>query len=571
MINVNQPLSWRGRAALGVSLARRKARKFSARRAPGQTISTHAQSHAEYASHETAAVAPVAALPRDRSIPAFWGLAALFIALWTIVPTLVQPNLPLDSIEMLYWGREWQLGYYKHPPLPAWTAQITATLFGNAQWPIYFVAELAAVASFWAIWKLGREVLSPWRALAAVAVLQGCYQFNWATADINNNTITRPFWALAVLMIYWALTRQKLRYWIGYGLAVGVGLWSKYDLVCLGAGMTWLLMFNRDARRAWRTPSPYLAAAIIAVIFAPHVVWLVQNDFITLRYAMERADHAGRWTDHVVNPLVFCVKQLPVVLPVLLFTNPLVGWRCRLRKLNSHEVLSRDVLVGATIVPCVLVILLSAVTGASLRTGWTAQFWCYAGALFLFVFELKPHTDLNLKKTFGLCGAALAVSLLMIPAHEALEPLLFHKASRIHFPGCALAQAAEQLWTSNDDGPLPTIACSDWWVAANVSFYGPSRSSTLNLSCGQRTPWSSDDKLVRTGGVLVEPLDAADPDGSKIAALWRERFPFVQRPKIVTLPYAAPGELSPARFIMASIPSEQRLAARLNNLGTFFR
>jgi hypothetical protein len=45
----------------------------------------------------------------------------------------------------------------------------------------------------------------------------------------------------------------------------------------------------------------------------------------------------------------------------------------------------------------------------------------------------------------------------------------------------------------------------------------------------------------------------------------------VQRPKIVTLPYAAPGELSPARFIMASIPSEQRLAARLNNLGTFFR
>ncbi len=498
-------------------------------------------------------------------------MLAVFVALWTIVPTVTQPNLPIDSIEMLYWGREWQLGYYKHPPLPAWTAQSTAMIFGNAHWPIYFVAELAAAAGFWAIWKLGREVLSPWRALAAVTVLQGCYQFNWATAEINNNTITRPFWALAVLMMYWALERRQLRYWIGYGLAVGVGLWSKYDLMCLGAGMTWLLLFNRDARRAWRTPGPYLAAVIIVAIFAPHVYWLVQNDFVTLRYAMERADHGGRWTDHLVNPLVFCLKQLPVVLPVLLLTNPIVGWRCRVRKLGSNELLSRDLLLAATIVPCVLVVLLSAVTGASLRTGWTAQFWCFAGVLFLFVFELKPAAEQKFSRTFALCGAALVASLLMVPAHEMLEPLLLHKASRVHFPGASLAQAAEQLWTANEEGPLPTIACGDWWVAANVSFYGESRCSTLNLSSAGRTPWSSDDKLVRTGGVLVEPLNAADPEGKKIAELWRERFPFVQRPKIVTLPYLAPGSLSPARFIMASIPSEQRLAARLNDLGTFLR
>jgi hypothetical protein len=404
-----------------------------------------------------------------------------------------------------------------------------------------------------------------------VTVLQGCYQFNWATADINNNTITRPFWALAVLMMYWALTRRKLRYWIGYALAVGVGLWSKYDLVCLGAGMTWLLVFNRDARRAWRTPGPYLAAAIIVAIFAPHVIWLMNNDFMPLRYAMERADRAGHWTDHFVNPLIFCAKQAPVVLPILLFTNPLVGWRCRLRKLQPHEVLPRDLLIAATIVPSVLVILLSAITGASLRTGWTAQFWCYAGVLFLFVFQLKPNAESQLSKTFGLCGAALLVSLIVVPAHEILEPLLFHKASRIHFPGAALAQTAERLWTANDEGPLPTIACSDWWVAANVSFYGQSRSSTLNLACAQRTPWSSDERIACTGGVLVEPLEAADPDGQKIASQWRDRFPFVQRPTIVTLPYTAPGSLSPARFIMATIPSEKRLAARLNSMGTFFR
>lgn len=45
-------------------------------------------------------------------------ILGLHAAVWTTLPTLLYPNLPLDLIEALVYGREWQLGYDKLPPLP---------------------------------------------------------------------------------------------------------------------------------------------------------------------------------------------------------------------------------------------------------------------------------------------------------------------------------------------------------------------------------------------------------------------------------------------------------------------
>ena len=50
---------------------------------------------------------------------AFAVFLALHVVVWTALPALLYPNLPLDLIEALTYGREWQLGYDKLPPLPA--------------------------------------------------------------------------------------------------------------------------------------------------------------------------------------------------------------------------------------------------------------------------------------------------------------------------------------------------------------------------------------------------------------------------------------------------------------------
>jgi len=53
-----------------------------------------------------------------KSAIAVAAFAAVHAFVWTALPTLLYRNLPLDLIEALTYGREWQLGYDKLPPLP---------------------------------------------------------------------------------------------------------------------------------------------------------------------------------------------------------------------------------------------------------------------------------------------------------------------------------------------------------------------------------------------------------------------------------------------------------------------
>jgi hypothetical protein len=56
---------------------------------------------------------------------------ALHVLVWTALPALLSHNLQLDLIEDLALGREWQLGYWKHPPLPWWLADLAYRAVGD--------------------------------------------------------------------------------------------------------------------------------------------------------------------------------------------------------------------------------------------------------------------------------------------------------------------------------------------------------------------------------------------------------------------------------------------------------
>src|SRR5512141_872988 len=75
---------------------------------------------------------------------AFSAFASVHILVWTLAPWLLFPNLPLDLIEALTYGREWQLGYDKLPPLPWWTVESLYRLF-HADIAYYAFAQVTVV------------------------------------------------------------------------------------------------------------------------------------------------------------------------------------------------------------------------------------------------------------------------------------------------------------------------------------------------------------------------------------------------------------------------------------------
>ena len=82
---------------------------------------------------------------------------SVHLIMWTLVPSLSNINLPLDTIEALAWGNEVQLGYTKHPPLSAWFVEFFYQIFGNNDWAYYFLSQIFVVLSFVIIFKLSED------------------------------------------------------------------------------------------------------------------------------------------------------------------------------------------------------------------------------------------------------------------------------------------------------------------------------------------------------------------------------------------------------------------------------
>ena len=135
----------------------------------------------------------------------------LHAVVWTALPALLYANLPLDLIEALTYGREWQLGYDKLPPLPWWLVEIAYRLAGH-DFAYYLLAQAAVVTALCAgfpDWR-GR---SPVRigALIAVLIVDGLHYLSYTAAKFNHDVIQLPFWALAGFAFHRALRGGWLR------------------------------------------------------------------------------------------------------------------------------------------------------------------------------------------------------------------------------------------------------------------------------------------------------------------------------------------------------------------------
>ena len=86
----------------------------------------------------------------------------LHLVIWTLVPTLSNVNLPLDTIEALAWGSNLDWGFNKHPPLSAFAVEIVYQIFGSQDWAYYFLSQIFVLIAFMVSLSLSaQEKVSP--------------------------------------------------------------------------------------------------------------------------------------------------------------------------------------------------------------------------------------------------------------------------------------------------------------------------------------------------------------------------------------------------------------------------
>ena len=84
----------------------------------------------------------------------FYIFVTAHLIFWTLIPSLTNHNLPLDTIEALAWGSNLEWGFSKHPPGSAFFTQIFFIIFGAQDWAYYLLSQICVIISFIAVFKL---------------------------------------------------------------------------------------------------------------------------------------------------------------------------------------------------------------------------------------------------------------------------------------------------------------------------------------------------------------------------------------------------------------------------------
>jgi 4-amino-4-deoxy-L-arabinose transferase-like glycosyltransferase len=440
----------------------------------------------------------------------------LHAAVWTALPSLLYSNLPLDLIEALMYGREWQLGYDKLPPLPWWLVEIAYRLIGH-DFAYYLLAQIAVGAGFVAVWAMARPLLGPLGALLAVLILDGLHYLNYTSAKFNHDVIQLPFWGLAGFAFHRALRSGANKYWLLLGIAIGMSLWAKYFVVVLAAPMALFALIDRDARKCLATPGPYIAMAVALIVMAPHLIWLVKNDFLPIAYAEHRAVLSRGWYDHLWHPLQFSVSQLFFLIPSLLIAAPLFYPP---RSENEPPAASQADAFDMRIVtllafgPIATVLAMSGVSGRGTVAMWGYPLWLFIGVwLVLIARRLIDERRLaRMAVTWAIVFSCLALAFVI---NYSVLPRFDHRYRAVFFPGGALGRDIAQRYAAATGAP-PVYVIGTMWDGGNVEHYAASHPRNLVDGEPERAPWIDLNDLRAKGAVVVWTFG----DANKLPAMF---------------------------------------------------
>jgi 4-amino-4-deoxy-L-arabinose transferase-like glycosyltransferase len=427
--------------------------------------------------------------------------AVAHAAVWTILPFVLYPNLPLDLIEALTYGREWQLGYDKLPPLPWWLVEVAYRTF-NSDVAYYALGQISVLSAFAAVWAVMLRFGSPAAAAASVLIIDGLHFFNFTAPKFNHDVVQLPFWALAGASFHGALRTGRHGHWAMLGVALGLAFWAKYFVVVLALPLALFLLIDPRARRCLATPGPYLAAAIGLAIMAPHLVWLFQNDWLPLNYAASRARATSALLDHLTHPAGFALAQLFWLLPAFIIALPLY---CRSGEGSGNATKAdgydRRIISLLAFGPAIAVIAGSALSGRGLVSMWGYPLWLFLGPWIVMSVSARINGAALTWMTRA-WATVTACYILSFVAQYAVRPFFDHHYRAVLFPGDRLAEEISARYRAQTGSPLRYVV-STMWVGGNISHYSADHPRTLIDGNPRRAPWIDPADLAASGGIVV--------------------------------------------------------------------
>jgi 4-amino-4-deoxy-L-arabinose transferase-like glycosyltransferase len=277
-------------------------------------------------------------VPHHHRLPHVAGGLLLALALVRLLAyLLVDGRYGFHRDELAVLGDAGRLawGYVAYPPLTPFAAHASMAMFGDSllafRLPSAFAQSLAMLLAGLIARELGGRRMA--QAVAAIAV--ACAPFSMLSGTmLQYSSLDYLWWVLAAWMLLKLANGGDRRWWLGLGLAIGLGMMTRYTMLFCAAGIL-VGVLATPLRRHLATPWPWAGAALSLLVFAPNAWWQWQHDFVYLdfvRHIHARDVEIGRTAGFLPGQL--WVGASPLTAPLwlgglawLAFAHAAARWR----------------------------------------------------------------------------------------------------------------------------------------------------------------------------------------------------------------------------------------------------
>ena len=398
----------------------------------------------------------------------FYIFVLTHLTIWTLIPSLTNNNLPLDTIEALAWGSNLDWGFNKHPPASAFFLEVFFQIFGAQDWAFYLLSSIFVVIAFYYVFKFAFEILGDLKlSFISVLLLEAIYFYNFTTPEFNVNVSQLPFWSLVVYYSWKIYDTKEIKFLDCFlvGLFAAIGFLSKYLFIYLLLSIDLLFIYLIFLKKNKKFDFKYLITIeVFLILLVPHFIWLLNNDFITILYGLKRTGfEEASILNHLQFPVIFLLKQIGILIPFF-FLIWLLVIKIKFKiNLKDKKLLF---LLFINILPIILMFLTSLVTGSKIRTMWMTPFYLFFGVLFVYLFQSQINPNKIKSFLYGFLFLFF------------LSPIIYSYVSitqidkRTDYQGKEVANSVKKFYQSQTkvEGKMAFIK-GDEWIAGNLSYH----------------------------------------------------------------------------------------------------
>jgi hypothetical protein len=229
--------------------------------------------------------------------PGFAALLALYIAFHFALRLALSPTIGVDDVAEAIFAQSLQWSYYpRQPPLFTWMLWGDFKIFGvNAAAVAGLKYALVALSYVFFYLAARRMFTDRWLALAAALSPSLIYAVGWGVHVGFTNTVLLTAACAATFYMFLRLCQQGTPAdYLGLGLALGIGLLSKWGYPAFAGSLIAAGLFQETPRRRLCDPKILLTLGVTLGLVAPFFLWGFEGAGVhgIFANAMQHGGHA---------------------------------------------------------------------------------------------------------------------------------------------------------------------------------------------------------------------------------------------------------------------------------------